>query len=117
LEKRFQETQVIDVNKLNSNEPIEVDTGVNKDETPSEDLVTLRVRTETGKRTVLLTLLTTDTIDKVYKFVGPYLEGGKNARIELRTNFPRRSYAAADPKNLKELGLAPSCALIVNALK
>lgn len=54
---------MIDVNKLNSNEPIEVDTGVDRDSTPAEDIVTLRVRTETGKRTVMLVLTVNDTID------------------------------------------------------
>jgi len=32
LEKRFKETQELDVNKLNSNEPITIDTPVSKNE-------------------------------------------------------------------------------------
>jgi hypothetical protein len=36
--------------------------------------VTLRIRTETGKRTIILKLLKTDKMIKVYDFVAPYAE-------------------------------------------
>ena len=115
LEKRFQETnKFIDVNKLNSNEPISVQTDL--DETSAE-VVTLRVRTETGKRTILVKLSQSDPIAKVYKYVRPYAEEGKTAKFELRTNFPNKAYVESDSKSLKELGLAPSCALIMKPLK
>ena len=63
LEKKFQETNgQIDVNKLNSNEPIEVETHVNVDEVEAANVVSLRVRTETGKRNVIVKMLATDKI-------------------------------------------------------
>ena len=74
------------------------------------------MRTETGKQTILLKLLATDTISVVYKLVRPYLEGGKGVKFELRTSFPNKSYPEADMKTLKEHGLAPSSALIVRKL-
>lgn len=74
----------------------------------------MRVRTETGKRTLIVKLLATDLMRKVYKAVRPYLENPKNGGLfELRSNFPNRAYTEIEEKNLKELGLAPSCALIV----
>ena len=57
LEKKFRETHgQLDLSKLNSNEPIIVQTEVSKNETEytPTDIVTLRVRTETGKRTLIL---------------------------------------------------------------
>jgi uncharacterized protein YqfB (UPF0267 family) len=64
LEKRFRDTQELDVNKLNSNEPIEVPTEVTKNESKYEanQIVTLRVRTETGKRNLIVKVLATDVI-------------------------------------------------------
>lgn len=88
------------------------------DEDSSEtEIVSLRVRTETGKRTILVKLKQSDPIAKVYKYVRPYAEEGKTSRFELRTNFPNKAYAEKESKSLKELGLAPSCALIMKPLK
>ena len=51
----------------------------------------------------------------VYAAVRPYLENKANAKtFELRTNFPNRAYIEIETKTLKELGLAPSCALVVH---
>lgn len=57
LEKRFRDTQELDVNKLNSNEPIIVPTEVSKNEAQHAQVVTLRIRTETGKRNLIVKLL------------------------------------------------------------
>ena len=103
------------MNKLNSNEPITVQTDL--DEASGDEVVSLRVRTETGKRTILVKLGQSDPIAKVYKYVRPYAEEGNKAKFELRTNFPNKAYVESDKKSLKELGLAPSCALIMKPLK
>jgi phosphomannomutase len=79
------------------------------------DIVSLRVRTETGKRNVIIRLPGSEPISKVYAYVRPYLEGGKNTKFELRTNFPAKAYPENDPKSLKDHGLAPSSALITKA--
>ena len=75
LEKRFRETQELDVNKLNSNEPIVVETHVTKNEAniATNEIVNLRVRTETGKRTIIVKLHINDKMDKVYQAVKPYM--------------------------------------------
>ena len=107
---------MLDVNKLNSNEPILVETEVSKNEVKhaSSDIVTLRIRTETGKKNLIIKLLISDKMSSVYAAARPYLENKANAKnFELRTNFPNRPYLEGDAKNLKELGLAPSCALVV----
>ena len=100
---------------MNSNEPIVIDTDVSKNEGKYQqtEIVTLRVRTETGKRNLILKLLTTDKMTLVYQLIKPYLENPKVSLFELRTNFPSKAYVENDPKNLKELGLYPSCALVV----
>ena len=115
LERRFQETGKIDTSKLNKNEPIEAPTVVALDEQnkyTADQIVTLRVRTETGQRTVLVKLLRSDKMDKVYEFVMPYVEF-PNKKCELRSKFPNRAYEENDSKTLEELGLAPGSALVV----
>lgn len=112
MEKRFQETQQIDTNKLNSNEPVNIKT---VPEGYEGDVVRLRVRTEEGKRQIMLTLLPTQTLPEVYEHVKPYIEN-KGKAFELYTNFPKKAYGEKLEGNLKDLGLAPSCALIVKLL-
>lgn len=93
LEKKFKETGRIDVNKLNSNEPIEVPTHVDPEQvTDSSQIVNLRVRTETGKRNVIVKMLVTDKIAQVYEYILPYIESADGTDIELRTNFPNKAY-------------------------
>merc|ERR1711939_471246 len=109
LEKRFKETGKIDTSKLNSNEPIEAFTHVAQNESdfqPSE-IVTLRIRTETGKRTVIVKLLRTDKMAALYEAIEPYIELNDKA-FELRSKFPNRPYDKGETQNLEELGLAPS---------
>ncbi len=78
------------------------------------EIVTLRVRTETGKRTLIIKLNATDKMKEVYKAVRPYIENQEaSKKFIVRTNFPNKVYLENDQKNLKELGLAPSCALVI----
>lgn len=77
---------------MNSNEPIEVETHVNAAELEAGQVVNLRVRTETGKRNVIIKMLATDTIARVYEYVLPYIESIDGTHFELRTNFPNKSY-------------------------
>jgi len=51
------------------------------------------VRTETGKRNVIVKMLATDTISQVYDYVLAYIEGGDDTVFELRTNFPNKAYS------------------------
>lgn len=62
LEKRFRDTQELDVNKLNSHEPIVIENDVTRNlaNIPPADVVTMRIRTETGKRNLILKLLVTE---------------------------------------------------------
>lgn len=85
-------------------------------DTDPATVVSLRVRTETGKRNVIVKMLASDTIARVYDYVRNYIEGDDSTFFELRTNFPNKAYRKEDPKTLKELGLAPSSALIIRAL-
>jgi len=61
-------------------------------------------------------MLVTDTIKQVYDYVTPYIESADGTFFELRTNFPNKAYQKQETKTLKELGLAPSSALIIRAL-
>ena len=114
LEKRFRDTQELDVNKLNSTEPIAIETEVTKniDKYQANEIVTIRVRTETGKRTLILKLLVVDKMALVYKHINPYIEN-KGKAYEVRTTFPNKAYPENETKTLKELGLAPSSAVVI----
>ena len=118
LEKKFRETNGhIDLSKLNTNEPVVVETEVSKKGEESFDkgeIVTLRVRTETGKHTLIVKMTIQDKMLAVYKAVRPYIENREYShRFVVRTNFPNKVYDEVDPRNLKEMGLAPSCALVL----
>lgn len=117
LEKKFRETKgYIDLSKLNSNEPVIVENEVSENEEVYQpgEIVTLRIRTETGKHTLIVKLLVTDKIASVYKAVRPYIENRDHSnKFVVRTNFPNKVYDEVDPRTLKELGLAPSCALVL----
>ena len=49
---------------------------------------------------------------KIYAAVKPYVEN-KGKLFEVRTTFPNKAYDEQDPRTLKELGLAPSSALVI----
>eukprot|EP00344_Euplotes_crassus_P008057 CAMPEP_0196998096 /NCGR_PEP_ID=MMETSP1380-20130617/3562_1 /TAXON_ID=5936 /ORGANISM="Euplotes crassus, Strain CT5" /LENGTH=468 /DNA_ID=CAMNT_0042414541 /DNA_START=8 /DNA_END=1414 /DNA_ORIENTATION=+ len=118
LEKKFKETKKLDLSKLNTNEPIEIETHVIESETDGveydkSEIVSLRIRTETGKRNLLLKLLVTDTMNIIYEYIQPYLEDG-TSKVEIRSNFPRKTYEKEGAENLKQLGLFPSAALVIH---
>lgn len=91
--------------KLNANEPIVPKTHVPEGAT---SVVKLRIRSDGGN--IMLSLLPTDSVSAVYKYVRPYMEGKK---FELCTNFPAKVYEESVSGSLKDLGLAPSCVMIV----
>ena len=120
LEKKFRETKQLDLSKLNSNEPIEIETHVVEAEKGEEskqfdksEIVMLRIRTETGKRNLILKLLVSDVMQVVYDYIKPYLEDSK-AEVEIRSVFPRKTYEEKDAQSLKQLGLFPSAALVIH---
>jgi len=114
LEQKFKKTGKIDVSKLNNNEPIEAPTDIalNPENYNSSDIVTLRIRTETGKRTIIVKLLKTDKMSLLYDYVSPYVEFDDKP-YELRSKFPNKAYEENEVKNMLDLGLAPSSALVV----
>jgi len=84
------------------------------DAVDKSEVVTLRIRSETGKRTIIIRVLRSDQMQKIYDMVLPYIEHTQKA-FELRSNFPNRAYERKDKKSLEELGLAPSSALVIHS--
>lgn len=82
---------------MNSTEPIEAptDAQLNPDKFEASEICTLRIRTETGKRTIIVKLLKTDKIDLLYDFVTPYVEFDDKP-YELRSKFPNKAYDEND---------------------
>ena len=83
---------------------------------PPADAVKLRIRTENNQKQIKLTLLPTDTLAAVYKYIRPHLLQEKNQpgkTLELYTSFPKKVFPEQMTGTLKELGLAPTCALNV----
>lgn len=72
----------------------------------------MRIRTETGKRTIIVKLLKTDKMSLLYDYVSPYIEFDDKPYV-LRSKFPNKAYEENEVKNMQDLGLAPSSALVV----
>jgi len=64
--------------------------------------VTLRIRTETGKRTIIVKLLKTDKMELLYEYVAPYVEFDDKP-YELRSKFPNRAYEEKETKTCRSL--------------
>lgn len=75
------------------------------------EIVKLRIRTESKQ--FVLTLLPSDTLPVVYKYVKQNVANHLNKHLELFTSFPKKSYPESMAGSLKDLGLVPSCALNV----
>ena len=102
---------------MNSNEPIEANTHVSAQDESAfspNQIVNLRIRTETGKRTIIVKLLRSDHMTELYEAIEPYIEFN-DKKFELRSKFPNRAYSKTETATLEELGLAPSSALVVHS--
>ena len=63
-----------------------------------------------------MTLLPTDTLQTVYKYVKANLEILSGRKFELYTSFPKKTMPESLPGTLKELGLAPTCVLVARSV-
>ena len=75
----------------------------------------LRVRADTHNqkvKNIMLHLLPSDNLTTVYKYVKQYINNPNLKGVELFTSFPKKSYPESMSGTLKELGLAPTCALV-----
>lgn len=118
FEKMLKETQKLDLQKLNSNEPIEIQTHVivaenMGEEFKKEEIVTLRIRTENGNWNLILKMRTTDKISKVYEYVKDYKE---ESNFEIRSTFPWMTLHKSESKSLGELGFWPNAVLIMHKI-
>lgn len=60
----------------------------------------------------MLHLLPSDDLKTVYKYVKQYIDNPQMKQVELYTSFPKKAFPETLSGNLKELGLAPNCALV-----
>eukprot|EP00826_Nyctotherus_ovalis_P032174 TRINITY_DN2596_c0_g4_i2.p1 TRINITY_DN2596_c0_g4~~TRINITY_DN2596_c0_g4_i2.p1 ORF type:complete len:386 (-),score=137.03 TRINITY_DN2596_c0_g4_i2:28-1185(-) len=61
---------------------------------PQEEVTTIKVRTEKGKRTLMAKVLAKDCVETVYKYVEKYSESGGG--FVLRRNYPQEELKRAD---------------------
>jgi hypothetical protein len=81
----------------------------------ASEIVKLRVRADTHNqkvKNIMLRLLPSDNLTTVYKYVKQYINNPNLKGVELFTSFPKKSYPESMTGTLKELGLAPTCALV-----
>lgn len=71
-------------------------------------MCTLKVRTESGKNTLIVKLQKGDRIAMVYEAVRDMSETGD---FEIASNFPKMIYTQNAPETLEELGFWPNAAL------
>lgn len=74
----------------------------------------LRIKSESGKKTLLLRLLYTDNIGVLRRILEPYSE--TKGRFEIRSTFPAKVFDPSLPDTLESLGLVPNYALALKAL-
>jgi hypothetical protein len=79
-----------------------------------KDFTTLRIKTETGKRNLIILMRTSDTLQDLLKFLEPNREG--KGRFEIRSTFPAKTFDLLDKRSLLQLDLVPNYALALRSL-
>ena len=74
----------------------------------------LRIKTETGKKTLMVKLLYTDNIETLKRLLEPHSE--THGRFEIRSTFPAKVFDVRDPSSLESLGLVPNYALALRGI-
>lgn len=77
--------------------------------TSTAKFTTLRIKTETGRKTLIVKLWYTDTLAVLKRLLDPYSE--TKGRFEIRSTFPAKVFDVADGNSLEALGLVPNYAL------
>jgi hypothetical protein len=85
-----------------------------KQDSNFKEFTTLRIKTETGKRNLIILMLNDDKLEILKK----YLDQNRESKgpYELRSTFPARTFDFADQKTLLELELVPNYALALRSL-
>ena len=73
------------------------------------EFTTLRIKTETGKRNLIILMLNSDTLMVLKPFLDKNRENKEG--YELRSTFPAKVFDFKDTRNLMELELVPNFAL------
>lgn len=79
-----------------------------------KDFTTLRIKTETGKRNLIILLLFTDNLQVLKKFLDINRE--TKGRYEVRSTFPAKTFDFNDQSTLQQLELIPNYALALRNL-
>lgn len=79
-----------------------------------KNFTTLRIKTETGKRNLIILMLFTDNLQALKKILDKNREG--KGPYELRSTFPAKVFDFNDMKSLQELELVPNFALALRNL-
>lgn len=80
-----------------------------------KDFTTLRVKTETGKRNLIILMLFTDTLKDLKKVLDPNREN--KGGFEIRSTFPAKTFDLNSGKTLQELDLVPNYALALRNIE
>jgi len=75
---------------------------------------TLRVKSESGKKTWIVRLLYSDSVAELRRLLEPQSE--TRGRFEIRSTFPARVFDPSDSSTLESLGLVPNYALALRAV-
>ncbi|CAG9318495.1 prom [Blepharisma stoltei] len=80
----------------------------------AKTITTLRIKTETGMRNLIIKLWFSDTLQTLKRYIDENREG--KGRYELRSTFPARVFDLSDGKTLQELELIPNFALAMRLI-
>mmetsp|Transcript_2322 Transcript_2322/g.3695 ORF Transcript_2322/g.3695 Transcript_2322/m.3695 type:complete len:441 (-) Transcript_2322:121-1443(-) len=91
-----------------------VDEFLLKSKEPKDKITTLRIRTEDGKRNLIIKMWYGDKLQDLRTYIETNRE--KSGNYEIRSTFPAKVFEYKDNRTLEELEMTPNFALALRAL-
>jgi len=85
-----------------------------KDAKAKKRITTLRIKTETGKKNLILKLWYNDSFSIISSIIERYREA--RSSCEIRSTFPARTFNSSESRSLEELELIPNYALALRVI-
>jgi hypothetical protein len=97
--------------KPKAEEPVELSTS---SETQADRVTTLRIKTESGKKTLIIKMSYDDTLADLRRVIDPQRE--TRGEVALMCSFPSKTFDWSDSATLEQLGLVPNYALMLRVI-
>jgi len=85
-----------------------------ENEESNNKITTIRIKTESGKHTLIIKMFYNQHIKDIYDIINNYKES--KGCVEIKTTFPNKVYKLNNTETLEELGLIPNVNMIIKSL-